>query len=519
MIRPILAVLALFAGTTHADLLVYPGCGATLQSCLDAAKAGDTVQIAADVTPKEQLLVTRSVTIEPAPGTAPVLALDTSITVRPTGTAATDVTVRDLTFRGGWIDVVHEEATALTATITGNRFLHGGPVPIVTVGEPVKESQTPYGALRATITDNVLVADLADTSNGIVVVARYASSLTAVVARNTLEVVGPQQGGVLIGTGVSSAYIDAIGNRVSGDTYGAGVAVTQVGGVMRARIVNNEITEQGADGGSIDALYVNTEGGSADALVLNNSVVGNGDGMLVYGSAPEHIRATVANNVVVGNTRRGLTLAPWIDNSNNVIFGNGVDAFVPGPNTKIVDPLFVPGTLWLRDDSPARDAGATDLVPADITTDIGGTRRVAGGVVDVGAHEHPCPGCDPDPTPVVCDDADPCTDDAVDAGVCRHVPVTGIAALVCTCTRGPAAACAGQQPPDAVRRKTDRACALVGGTTSRKIIKKATKQWSAALRQARSRATRRRVGEACAGALASGLGDTVARARTLLAAP
>lgn len=519
MTRTALLLLATLLGSARADVLTYPGCGATLQACVDAAGVGDTIQLAADVTPAEEVLIKRSLTVEPAPGVQPALALGTVIAIQPTGDAATAVIIRNLTLRAGSIQAVHEQATALAVTITGNRFIHGGPAPIVFIGEPIKVPNAPYGALTAVVTDNVLDADFADASDGIFVAARYAASLSALAARNVLEVVGPEQVGVRVDSGVASATVDVIGNRLFGDAFGSGVAVLHDDGNLRARVVNNEITGQVGEPDGVEALYVGTENGASDVLVLNNTVVGNRHGLFVGGTTPEQVQATVANNIVAGNEDRGLTLDAGIANRNNLVFANGVDSFAPGPGTRVVDPLFVPGTLWLADDSPARDAGATALVPADVTTDIGGTARVRGAAVDLGAHEHPCPGCDPEPPPASCDDGDPCTLDATDGGACTHTLATGVAAVTCTCARPADAACAGHDLPGGVRRKTERACALIAGGTSRRTIKKATRQFGGALRQARSRTTRRQVGTTCADALARGLGDAVARARGLLTAP
>ncbi len=58
----------------------------------------------------------------------------------------------------------------------------------------------------------MLDADFADASDGIFVAARYAASLSALAARNVLEVVGPEQVGVRVDSGVASATVDVIGD-------------------------------------------------------------------------------------------------------------------------------------------------------------------------------------------------------------------------------------------------------------------------------------------------------------------
>lgn len=516
MIRRLL-VLSLVLGfaAAHAEVRTFPGCGATLQACLDAAPVGDTVRITADVPTAETLVARRSVTLEGASGRMPRLAFGTTLTVTPEGGAPASFTVRDLELRGGWIDVTHERAADLTVTITGIRFVHGGPRPIIRIGEPVKVPNDPYGALTTTIADNTLVADGADASNGIAVHADYASRMSVAVLRNTLEVGGIEQWGVWVDAGAVESEVDVIGNRVAGVDYATGVTVHHRDGVLRTRVVGNVV--RGQDSDAFAALSVETHDGTADVLVVNNTVARNLLGLVVYAQGGT-MAGEVANNLVVENAGTGLYVQS-ASTRNNLVFANGIDAFDPGPGTRLADPRFVGGTLRLAPDSPARDAGATDVVPGDVTTDADGNPRLAGPAVDIGAFEAPCPECPPDAPPVACDDGDPCTLDVVDGGACTHASLGGVAAVACTCGRAPLAACAGHDVPAGVRRKSERACTLIGPAATRKAVKQASRQWSGALRQARTRATRRRVGADCATAIAAGLGDAVARARGYLGTP
>jgi hypothetical protein len=82
-------------------------------------------------------------------------------------------------------------------------------------------------------------------------------------------------------------------------------------------------------------------------------------------------------------------VAPTVSNSNNLVFGNGFDDFVPGPGTILYqDPRFVSSSNFhLRSDSPAINQGANGQVPGDITTDLDGAPRIQQAVVDIGAFE------------------------------------------------------------------------------------------------------------------------------------
>src|SRR5206468_12011804 len=65
--------------------------------------------------------------------------------------------------------------------------------------------------------------------------------------------------------------------------------------------------------------------------------------------------------------------------------------------------------------------------------------------------------------PSICDDGDPCTDDACAAGRgCVSTPAEGAASVTCTCQRRRPAVCARDVLPAAVERGKERVCSLVG---------------------------------------------------------
>jgi hypothetical protein len=163
-------------------------------------------------------------------------------------------------------------------------------------------------------------------------------------------------------------------------------------GDARLRYVDNLVTGQVANAGAPAAFVVNVSGGRARFEMLNNTAADSDLGILVSGRTDLGARVSglVANNVVAHIARAGIGIDDELDVQNefNLVFDTGGDFFTPGPGTVFSDPLFVGGgDFHLSGDSPAVNAGNNGRVPADVTTDLDGLPRVAGGRVDMGAFE------------------------------------------------------------------------------------------------------------------------------------
>ena len=120
----------------------------------------------------------------------------------------------------------------------------------------------------------------------------------------------------------------------------------------------------------------------------------------------------------------------------------------------------------------------------------------------------------------VCDDGDPCTDDACAAGRgCVSTPAERAASVTCTCRRPHPAVCAGALLPPAVDRRRERACSLVAdGASSPKRLRAAMKQLKGAMKVVTRGRKKGSVSRECAGALATELRDARDRVARLLAA-
>ena len=75
-------------------------------------------------------------------------------------------------------------------------------------------------------------------------------------------------------------------------------------------------------------------------------------------------------------------------NEHNLLFNVNHNSFTPGPGTLFVDPEFAGGSdFHLTPGPPARDAGDSLRVPADVLVDLDGLPRIRRAMVDIGAYE------------------------------------------------------------------------------------------------------------------------------------
>lgn len=532
----IAALLALPPRPTAAEVRSFPGCGATLQACLDAADAGDVVQIAAEDAIDGDVMIGRSVTLEPAPGAAATLA--GTISVRSQEPGGAEVAIRGLVFDGGKIVALQDGAGPFAIVVERNRFTNGRD-PAVRIR--AAQNGGPLGPVTARVVGNRLerLARL-DERTGVLVQLLQSTAATVLVADNVIDATSTAQSfAVFVDNSVSGLVVDVLRNAIHGEGFHGGIEVNHRRGTATARIAGNLVTGARDGAGNASALSLIVNDGTLDATVVNNTFAANEDFADLRRRGSGVLAGTFANNIVALNGA-GLSLDADIAATfvvrRNLVFGNVIEG-PPGPETLIADPRFLPdGSFRLAPDSPARDAGDTDVVPAALATDLDGRPRVIGPNADLGAFELPCldgstgscpedtaPGPEPDPDPETlacepedCDDGDPCTADACTTARCTHEPVEGLAAALCVCERGPAAACDGQTLPPALRLKPARACSLLRSADNagarRRVLARAGRAWARAGEIAAGSRARRRLSAACLAALGAELAD--ARART-----
>ena len=310
----------------------------------------------------------------------------------------------------------------------------GQPLGVEMIGNTVRDNEGSGVSLcfgTYTLEGNVIEGNWADWHGG----AIYCEGSDLTLARNTIRRNGVRSVGqtwiVYVVDGGDAQVID---NTIS-DNDGNGLCVVCEDAVISSnrierntydgisswvrvkQITGNLVRDNGRWG-----CYVNGDG----ALIANNVVASNGSGLGVEISAET---ADIVNNTVVGNQDYGLNLIGWaqprspVRIHNNILWGNGLDLdlypwwawwedrsvdllaewshnlFVTGGDyvgafPLSADPLLADwpnGDFHLLPGSPCIDAGLTEALPADLTSDFYGKQRVVGQAVDIGAAEFPLP--------------------------------------------------------------------------------------------------------------------------------
>ncbi|HEX7770460.1 MAG TPA: choice-of-anchor Q domain-containing protein [Dokdonella sp.] len=380
---------------------VSPGCQGTLQACIDAADAGDIVEIATNDPIGDIIQVFgKTLMLRPAAGFEPVFEptqFTNAINLFGADTPAS-ITVEGMTVRGATIDAYQAGSAAFHVTIRGNRI----------EAQDLDASRTaiglrpfgasPTGPVRFEFTGNdIALGFLSGDDISAIGIADLAGATTGTIAGNTVRIGGTMStyAAISIRNGAGTLDLDVLANRIDAAGYNGGIAITQedAAGAMAGRVINNLVV--GTDyvmGMQPGAISVWVTAGSGEFLVANNTLVGNDTGFFADAAPGGILEGVLANNIVAGSTNRGIVIdalvEPAFGNDHNLVFGNLDDEFTPGPGTLFVDPQFIgAGDYHLQRTTPARDAGNNQHVPPDITGDLDGMPRVMGGTVDIGAYE------------------------------------------------------------------------------------------------------------------------------------
>jgi len=384
---------------TLAATLNVPSDYGTIQSAIDAAGVGDTVQVAAG-TYIEDITLKSGVIVQGA-GAAVT-------TIRGTGTKA----------------VVTAINVDSNAKIDGFTITNGGGIPQIVGGGIYLKSSSP------TISNNII------TGNNIIPAYNPGSGISCwsssspTITNNTIT---GNRGGLVGGIYVNHSSPTISHNKITGNVGG------EVGGIYVLNGLSPIIDSNYISGNTgINPNYEPPQirlwnSDIAPSLIINNKIKGR------FGLLSEASSSTIINNNFIGTgsvdsigfqCQGAITYPDTIIFTNNILWGFANNfKKVCGPDSSISvtfscigapflggtnipdDPKFVDaagGDYHLRPDSPCIDKGNNAAVPSWLTTDFEGNPRIGNGTVDIGSYESvSVPGATPIGANVTVTPADP----------------------------------------------------------------------------------------------------------------
>jgi Ca2+-binding RTX toxin-like protein len=359
-----------------AQTRTFPGCGATVQACIDKADPGDTLRIATNnpIELTSQLLIPKSLTLKAAAGYKPV-------------------------FKGK-----DQIRSFISEPASGSQHLVFDGLKLVDVAISFNSTG---GSGHSVVVRNSTIL-LKNGNNGVTSVAIYfsdPSSGRATVVDN--RIAGDGTGVTVSG---ATTRLNVSRNEITRDdapSSTAGITFYERGGAEgTARIADNLIYEvSGSNAGAADALIVSiSESSTLEADIVNNTIDragyggGTGIGMLLTmpGGDISVFEARIYNNTLTRGEGAGIYVAPGIgaEGSNNNTRDNANGNSIP-PSSSVgtidVAPAFVDpaaGDYRLKNSSALLDAGTTCMDETLVSrSDLMGAFRVSGPRVDIGVYE------------------------------------------------------------------------------------------------------------------------------------
>ncbi len=382
----------------------WPGvapCAGTLQACIDASAAADTVQIVTNTPIAQSLFLPRSITLEGGIGFSAQMATGLNIEGGSTDDNPYIVAVRRIALTNGRVMLSHNRAG--TANIEIRR------VSIVSTGAAnaagIRVQAGSGGPATVRVADNRLRVAAPSLFDAALEVSFAGNNGSALIDFNHLEGVGDGSGwGILAATnGVSAPSFTIINNAVRGRYGRAAIGVSEglfssAASTVTARVIGNAVIGRNRQG---DGFLHVINNGSINTRVVNNTAVDLAIGMSFSrwsGSAGSGSSSGPVSNNLIAYNDRGLSInpefqPPMVENYN-LIFGNNSNSYTPGANDVTANPLLRSSTdVRLLAGSPAFNAAnsftALDAYAASGVgaVDADGLRRFKASLADIGAYE------------------------------------------------------------------------------------------------------------------------------------
>jgi hypothetical protein len=533
------------------ETLTFPGCGTTVQDCIEDAPEGALVQLATNGPIDQALTIEKSLQLRAAPGFRPVFTPFSYIYARAVVSDDRHLVLQGLTWQpagsSGVIIVAHDTDGTFEVEILDNAFLgitgasSGALVTVRTEGSP----NVAPGPLALTLRGNRFEVPNGAETNPVSISLITPVDGTVLVAENLVRTGDVRQTAAIdfYHTG-GRVEIDVVRNIViSGNPSESGVQVRQNAietGRTVARVAGNLLI--GFNGGMRFGAEFYASEGTIELAVLHNTIVHAGLRAVQVGGREDQGGAAsglIANNVLAFSGRSDVGIhefeATVVERRNLLTYIDPTDApAAPGPESIVAaNPEFV-GNIDFRlaATSPGVNTAAPALVPADLTVDLDGWPRLAGPAADMGAYELPCePGsteahCVMAPTcqETGCATDDPCYPALCVNDQCVTVEPTGFERARCVCARPLPASCASTPLPLPLVKKPAKACAQLGRAATstaerqvRRFLSSARRAWDQSARAAVRRAAKGTLAPECAAALEADWVDASARVEYLLA--
>jgi parallel beta-helix repeat protein len=353
----------------------------TIQSAIDAAGVGDTVQVAAGTYIED-------------------ITLKSGVIVQGAGAAVTTI------FGTGTKSVVTAINVDSISKIDGFTITNGGGIPQIVGGGIYLKSSSP------TVSNNII------TGNNIIPAYNPGSGISCwsssspTITNNTIT---GNRGGIGGGIYVNQSSPTISHNNITGNVTGGGSGGIEIRGLSSPIIDSNNISGNSGPNPSPEIELWDSDTipfGKPPALIINNKIKGR-LGLLNYQSS-----STLINNTFIGTgsvdsigfqCMSPIRFPSTIIFTNNILWGfanNYKNICAPDSSISVTyscigapflggtniadDPKFVDaagGDYHLRPDSPCIDMGSNAAVPSWLTTDLDGNPRIGNGTVDIGAYE------------------------------------------------------------------------------------------------------------------------------------